>query len=54
MRFVEVISQKKFTLLVFFIALRYLLNFFDGERGFISYYEKQKLRIELIKEKNTY
>ena len=29
-----------------------ILNLLDGERGLISYYEKQKMIKELIKEKN--
>ena len=30
-----------------------VFNFFDGERGFISFYEKTKLKRELILEKDT-
>ena len=42
MRFVEIINKKKFTLISIFLFLYVLLNLFDGERGIISYYEKQK------------
>ena len=30
-----------------------MLNLFDGERGLISYYEKQKIKEQLIQEKKT-
>mgnify|MGYP004070100745 CR=1 FL=1 len=42
MRFVEIINKKKFTLISIFLFLYVMLNLFDGERGLISYYEKQK------------
>ena len=48
MRFIEIINNKKFTLISIFLFLYVLLNLFDGERGLISYYEKKKLnRINL-------
>jgi len=53
MRFVQIINQKKFTLIAVFLFLYVLLNFLDGERGLISYYEKQKVKEQLIKEKKT-
>ena len=53
MRFVQIINQKKFTLIVVFLFLYVLLNFLDGERGLISYYEKQKVKEQLIKEKKA-
>ena len=53
MRFVQIINQKKFTLITVFLFLYVLLNFLDGERGLISYYEKQKIKEQLIKEKKT-
>ena len=53
MRFIEVINQKKFTLITIFLFLYVLLNLLDGERGLISYYEKQKIKKLLIKEKNS-
>ena len=53
MRFIKIINQKKFmlvsTLLFFYVAL----NLLDGERGLISYLNKQKLKKELIQEKNS-
>ena len=41
MRFVETINNKKFTLISIFLFLYVVLNLFDGERGLISYFEKQ-------------
>ena len=51
MRFVQIINQKKFTLITIFLFLYVLLNLLDGERGLISYYEKQKIKEQLIAEK---
>ena len=50
MRFVQIINQKKFTLIVVFLFLYVLINLLDGQRGLISYYEKQKIKQQLIKE----
>jgi len=43
MRFLEIINKKKFALISIFLFLYVLLNLLDGERGLISYYEKQKI-----------
>jgi len=51
MRFLEIINQKKFTLTSIFLFLYVMLNLLDGERGLISYYEKQKLKEQLFQEK---
>jgi len=51
MRFVEIIKQKKFTLIIIFLFLYVLINFLDGERGLISYYNKQKIKKEFVQEK---
>ena len=51
MRFLEIINQKKFTLISIFLFLYVMLNLLDGERGLISYYEKQKLKEQLFQEK---
>jgi len=51
MRFVEIINHKKFTLFVIFSCLYLTLNLIDGERGLVSYFEKQKIKKELISEK---
>ena len=53
MRFVQIINQKKFTLIVVFLFLYVLINLLDGQRGLISYYEKQKIKELLIEEKKT-
>ena len=51
MGFVQIINQKKFTLITVFLFLYVLINLLDGERGLISYYEKQKIKEQLIEEK---
>ena len=53
MRFVQIINQKKFTLITVFLFLYVLLNLLDGQRGLISYYEKQKIKEQLIEEKKA-
>ena len=50
MKFVQIINQKKFTLIVVFLFLYVLINLLDGQRGLISYYEKQKIKQQLIEE----
>ena len=51
MRFVQITNQKKFILITVFLFLYVLFNLLDGERGLISYYEKQKIKEQLIEEK---
>ena len=53
MKFVQIINQKKFTLIIVFLFLYVLINLLDGQRGLISYYEKQKIQKKLIEEKKT-
>ena len=53
MRFVEIINQRKFTLISIFLFLYVMLNLLDGERGLISYYEKQKIIQKLSQEKKS-
>ena len=50
MRFVQIINKKKFTLIAVFLFLYVLINLLDGQRGLISYYEKQKIKQQLIEE----
>ena len=50
MKFLQIINQKKFTLIVVFLFLYVLINLLDGQRGLISYYEKQKIKQQLIEE----
>ena len=53
MRFIEIINQRKFTLISIFLFLYVMLNLLDGERGLISYYEKQKIIQKLSQEKKS-
>ena len=53
MRFVQIINQKKFTLITVFLFLYVLINLLDGQRGLISYYEKQKIKEQLIEKKKV-
>jgi len=52
MKFVEIIKNKKFSLLIIFLFLYVILNLLDGERGLISYFEKQKKINQLLKGKS--
>ena len=53
MKFIEIINKKKFTLISIFLFFYVALNLIDGERGLISYFEKQKIIEELINEKKS-
>ena len=53
MRFIQIINNKKFTLISIFLFFYVIFNLFDGERGLVSYYEKQKIKEQLIEEKNA-
>ena len=53
MRFVQIINQKKFTLISVFLFLYVILNLLDGERGLISYYGKLKIKESLEQEKKS-
>ena len=53
MKFVEIINHKKFTLISIFLFLYVIFNLLEGERGLISYYEKQKIKDQLIQEKKS-
>ena len=50
MKFLQIINKKKFTLITVFLFLYVLINLLDGQRGLISYYEKQKIKQQLIEE----
>ena len=50
MRFIEIINHKKFTLISISLCLYVMSNLFDGERGLISYFEKQKIKEQLLQE----
>ena len=53
MKFVEIINSKKFTLISIFLFLYVIFNLLEGERGLISYYEKQKMKEQLVEEKKA-
>ena len=53
MRFVQIINQKKFALIVIFLFLYVLLNLLDGQRGLFSYYDKLKVKAQLAEEKKV-
>ena len=53
MRFVQIINQKKFTLIAVLLFFYVLINLLDGQRGLISYYEKQKIKEQLVEEKKA-
>ena len=50
MMFVEIINTKKFALISISLFLYVVLNLFEGERGLISYFEKQKIKEQLLQE----
>ena len=53
MRLIESLKKKKLILLNIFLTLYVGINLVGGERGLVSYFEKNKLHLELtIKEKN--
>ena len=51
MRFIEIISQKKFTLISIFLFMYVALNLLEGERGIVSYYKNQQIKKQLVNEK---
>ena len=53
MRLLQIINRKKITLISIFLCLYVMLNFLDGERGLISYYEKQQVIEKLFQEKKS-
>jgi len=53
MKFVEIFSKKRFALISIFLFLYVVLNLFDGQRGLISFYEKQKVIEQLLQEKKS-
>ena len=49
--FVKIFNHKKFTLISIFLFIYVTMNLLDGERGLISYFEKQKIINDLNLEK---
>ena len=53
MRFIKIIKHKKFTLISIFLFLFVAINLLDGDRGLISYYEKQNKIEQLLNEEKS-
>ena len=53
MRFIEIINEKKIILISIFLTIYVFFNLLEGERGLISYFEKQKIKQLLISEKKV-
>jgi cell division protein DivIC len=51
MRLIQIINEQRYSLISLSLLLYVMLNLFDGERGLISYYEKQKTLKNLMLEK---
>ena len=51
MRFIEIISKKKILLISILLTTYILFNLLEGERGLISYFEKQKIKKLLTNDK---
>ena len=54
MRFIKIFIDKKFTLISVFLLLYVILNLLDGERGLISYFQKQQIKNNLIYQKKLF
>ena len=52
-KFIKIINQKRFILISVFLFFYITLNLLDGERGLISYYDKQKKREQLAEKKKS-
>jgi len=53
MKFIKIIDQKKYALISIFLFLYVIINLFEGERGLISFYKKQKIKEQLFQEKDS-
>jgi len=51
MKFIKVINNKKFFIISVILFSYTILNFFEGERGLISFYNNKKIMDELQNEK---
>ena len=52
MRFLHVLKRKRFVFLNIFLFSYVFLNFFDGDRGFLSYIEKKNEKENLVNKKH--
>ena len=50
MRFLEIINNKKYTLISIFLFLYVIVNLFEGDRGITSYYKNKLIKKHLIEE----
>jgi len=54
MHFLKIISNKRFTIISILLLLYIFINLIEGERGLISYYEKQRIKNQLLNEKKIH
>ena len=54
MRLFNFLTKKKLLLLNVLLTLYIATNLIGGERGLISYYEKEKKQVNLIKKENNF
>jgi len=53
MRFLEIISNKRFVLISVILLIFVSLNLFEGDRGIISYYNNKQISKQLIEEREN-
>jgi cell division protein DivIC len=53
MNFLEIINQKKITIISIFLFLYIFINLLEGERGLISYIDKKNIKKQLIKKEKV-
>ena len=53
MKLIKKIKDKKFVIISMFMFSYVMLNLLDGERGLISYYDKTKVKKNLINEEKV-
>ena len=53
MRLLQIINRKKITLISIFLFLYLIFNLLEGDRGLVSYYEKQQVIEKLFQEKKS-
>jgi len=51
MRFLQIINEKKFTLITMLLSSYLIFNLLEGDRGLLSYYENHKLINKLNQDK---
>ena len=53
MKFIQFLNSKKFAMICVLLSVYIGSSLLEGERGLISYYEKQKIKKQLIDEKKS-